>query len=70
MIKCEVVKDFTFGRFDELKNIVRRNVEVKGQLYIGDTFECDEDIAKYLYGNNERGEIVIKILEIIPQKVK
>ena len=70
MIRCEVIKEFTFGNFNELENITRRSVDTYGKLYIGDTFECKEDIARYLLGNNERGKIVIKILEIIPNKVK
>lgn len=67
MIKCQVIKEFTLERFDELKNIVRKRVETKGKLYVDDTFECDEDLAKYLMGNNEKGSTVVKIIEVDPK---
>ena len=52
MIRCEVVKEFTLSRFDELKNIKRNNYDEKGRLYAKDTFECDKELAEYLLGNN------------------
>ena len=72
MVKCEVLKDFTLERFDELKNLVRKNVnkKEKGKLYLGDTFDCTEDMARYLSGENSKKEIVIKLLEVIPEKEK
>lgn len=66
MIKCEAVKDFRIERFDELENIVRKNVEVKGKIFEGDTFECSENMAEYLTGNNPLSEVVAKIIEVIP----
>ena len=70
MIKCEVTREFTLGKFDELKNIKRKNVDTHGRLYLGDTFECDEEMAKYLTGNNTNEDIVVKILEVIPEEEK
>lgn len=70
MIKCEVIKDFTLGKFNELKNIKRRMFDENGKLFIGDTFECDKKMADYLTGNNSQGEIVVKITEIIPEETK
>lgn len=66
MIKCEVIKDFTLGKFDELKNVKRRNVNRNKhkELYIGDTFECDEKMAKYLLGDNPKNDKVVKIIEM------
>ena len=67
MIKCEVInKDFTLARFDELKNIKRKSKEEKGKLFIGDTFECSEDIYNYLNGNNKDGLVVVKLVEVVP----
>ena len=68
IVKCEATKDFTLERFDELKNIKRKNnfEYEKNKIYIGDVFECNEDLAKYLDGENAKGKIVIKILEVIP----
>lgn len=69
MIKVEVVKEFTLGRFDEIKKtIVRKGVETPGKLNVGDTFECTKELANYLMGKNDKNEIVVKVIEIIPQE--
>lgn len=70
MVKCEVIKDFTLGRFDELKNIERKGLDTKGRLYVEDTFECEKDLADYLMGDNAKGEVVVKVIEIVPEKEK
>lgn len=70
MIKCEAIKEFTLSRFDELKNIKRNNYDEKGRLYVKDTFECSKELAEYLLGNNQNNDIVVKIIEIIPEKSK
>lgn len=70
MIKCEVIKEFTLERFDELKNIKRINVDTYGKLYVGDKFECEKEIADYLLGGNDKNEVVIKVIEFIPEEVK
>lgn len=68
MIKCEVIKEFTLERFDELKNIQRKRIDSKGKLYVGDTFECDKNLAEYLTGKNEKGKVVVKVIETIPEE--
>lgn len=68
MIKCEVIENFTLEKFDELENIIRKGADTKGKLYVGDTFECDEEMAKYLNGENSYNKSVIKVLEVIPKK--
>lgn len=70
MIKCEVIKDFTFARFDELTNIKRKSIEINGKLLVGDEFECSKEIADYLTGNNPLNEVVVKIIEVEPKKEK
>lgn len=70
MVKCKVIKKFTLKDFDKLKNIVRGGIKNNhGELYINDTFECDEEMAEYLTGNNKNKDVVVKIIEVIP-KVK
>lgn len=64
MIKCLVIEQFDLKEYDKLKNIVRRCAEKYGTLYVGDKFECDEDMAKYLMGYNRLNKTVVKILEI------
>ena len=67
MIKCEVIENFTLGDFDKLKNIVRNsNIDKYGELYVRDTFECDEVMANYLTGANLKKACVIKVLEVKP----
>ena len=71
MIKCEVINDdFTLKKFDELKNIKRKDKSKnqKGKLYIGDTFECTQEMADYLTGNNAINKVVVRIIEIEPKK--
>ena len=67
MIKVEVIKNFTLGRYNELKNIQRVSVTKDGELYVGDTFECSEELADYLLGNNYKNDIVVKVIEVIPE---
>ncbi len=67
MVKVEVTEKFTLEKFDELKNIVRKNEDEKGTLFIGDIFECEESMAKYLTGDNDQNKVVVKVIEVIPE---
>lgn len=67
MIKCEAIKEFTLERFNELKNIQRKSIEVKGKILIGDTFECEKELADYLLGENDKNIVVVKVIEVIPE---
>lgn len=68
MIKCEVTEKFTLSKFEELSNIVRKNGGSRGALFVGDVFECNEEMADYLTGNNPKHTAVVKIIEVIPEK--
>lgn len=71
MIKCEVIEQFTLKDYEKIKDsIKRKSIDVKGTLFIGDTFECDENMVKYLTGNNEQGKTVVKVIEVEPEIVK
>lgn len=70
MIKVEVIENFTLKDFDKLKNIVRFDKDKKGTLFIKDTFECDEKMARYLTGDNIFKKVVVKIIEINPKTTK
>ena len=54
MIKVEVIEKFNLKDFSKLKNITRKNENRNkiGELYLGDTFECDKEMVDYLTGNN------------------
>lgn len=66
MIKCEVIEKFDLKDFEQLKNIQRKSVDVKGTLFVGDTFECNEAMAKYLLGDNVLKKTVVKVIEVEP----
>lgn len=70
MIKVEVIENFTLKDFNKLKNIVRFDKDKKGTLFIKDTFECDEKMARYLTGDNIFKKVVVKIIEINPKTTK
>jgi hypothetical protein len=67
MVKCEVIKGFTLEKFKELKNLKRKKIERDGKLNPDDIFECTEEMAEYLTGNNPKNEQVVRIIEIIPE---
>ena len=70
MIKCEVIEDVSLREFAKLTNIVRKARNVQGKLFVGDTFECTENMADYLTGNNPLNKAVVKVIEIEQPKVK
>ena len=51
MIKCETIKDFTLGKFEELQNIQRKKIDTYGKLYVGDIFDCDDKTANVVVGS-------------------
>ena len=69
MVKVEVIVGFTLGDYYKIKeSIIRKGYEKEGELFVGDIFTCDEEMAKYLMGNNKKREIVVEIVEIIPEE--
>lgn len=68
VVKVEVIKQFTLERFNEIKNIQRKLVAKYGMLFVGDTFECSKEMTEYLTGKNDKGNVVVKIIEIIPEE--
>lgn len=68
MIKVEAIKEFTLNDFNKLKNIERKSKKENGRLFVGDTFECTQEMADYLMGNNRLNETVVKIVEVEPEK--
>lgn len=66
MKKCEVISYFTLKKFNELENIVRadKNNNTKdGELFVGDTFDCTEEMYEYLNGNNQYKKSFVKAAE-------
>jgi len=68
MIKVEVVEEFTLGDFYKVKETLKRKAKEKeGKLFVGDTFECDENLLRYLTGGNPYGKAFVKVIEVIPE---
>lgn len=70
MIRVEVIESFKLEKFNDLKNIQRIGKDVQGCLFVGDTFECSQDMVEYLTGNNRLGKVVVKVIEVEPEKVE
>lgn len=69
MIKVEVIEKFNLKNFDEIKDTLKRKaIDVEGQLFVGDTFECSRTMADYLLGDNPVHRAVVRIIEIEPVK--
>lgn len=68
MVKVKALREFTYGNFDKITNLVRNDIDKKehGRLYEKDTFECTEDMAKYLTGGC--GYTLVKVIEVIPEE--
>ena len=66
MMKLEAIINFTLERFDEIKIISRKAIDTKGRLYPGDVFECNEEIANYVLGDNDKKVVAAKLIEITP----
>ena len=69
VVKCEVIENFTLKEFDKLENIKRKAKNEHGKLFVGDIFECDENMCKYLTETNALGRPFVRIIEI-PKKVE
>lgn len=75
MVRCEVInQNVTINEFNRLKNIkrIKSNDEIEQFNYfeIGDTFETDEQMAKYLSGQTPNQPIIcVKVLEVMPETI-
>ena len=67
MVKLQATQDFTLEKFNEIKITKRKNKDEKGWIYTDDIFECNDNMADYLTGGNDRKLVVAKILEVIQE---
>lgn len=70
MIRVEAIKEFTLEKFDELNNIVRKDKDETGKIFVGDTFECTQEMCDYLTGNNIKNAVVVNVIEVIPPVIE
>ena len=68
MIKCEVIENFTLEKYNQLKNVNKREKRKDNEFGIKDTFECSEEMVDYLTGNNVLNKTVVKVVEVEPIK--
>lgn len=70
MVKLEALDDFTLEEFDKLINVIRKDPSKneKGWVYLGDVFECNEKMQKYLSGDNNYKRAFARVIEVIPEK--
>lgn len=67
MIRVEAIAEFNLKDFAKLKNIERKGKAEEGKLFIGDTFDCDEEMFKYLTETNKLNRAFVKAIEVIPE---
>lgn len=70
MVKLQATRDFSLEEFNKIKIIKRKDKDEKGWIYNEDIFECDEKMADYLTGNNDKQIVVASIIEVEPKEVK
>lgn len=72
MVKLQATQDFTLEAYNQIKITKRANEEKKqeGWVYANDELECNETMANYLTGGNDKKIVVAKILEVIPEVKK
>lgn len=70
MIKVEVIERFSLGKDDykKLANIERKSIEKESELFVGDKFYCEKDMAEYLLGGNRFNRPFVKMLEVAPEE--
>lgn len=69
MIKVEVIGRFTLEDYKKLKNVKKVTNRKENEFDVKDTFECDEKMVDYLTGNNALNKVVVKVIEVNPEKV-
>lgn len=70
MIKVEVIENFTLEDYSKLKNVKKVINRKENEFGTRDTFECDEKMVDYLTGNNAFNKVVVKVIEVVPEKIK
>lgn len=68
MIKVEVIENFTLEDYNKLKNVKKVISRKENEFGARDTFECDEKMVDYLTGNNALNKVVVKVIEVKPEK--
>ena len=62
-MKVQAIEWFTLKDYDKLKNVHKVAERPENEFNVGDTFECDEEMYRYLTEKNKFSRIFVKILE-------
>lgn len=68
MVKVEAIIDFTYAKYDKIKDLESRNIKTEGKIFTGDTFCVEDKEALYLTGENDGKIVAVKVLEVIPEQ--
>ena len=66
MIKVRTIMPFTLKDYNKLSNVKKLFNRDLDAFDVGDTFECDEEMAQYLTGKNTKNLVAVEIVEVIP----
>ena len=66
MIKVRTIMPFTLKDYNKLSNVKKIFNRDLDAFDVGDTFECDEEMAQYLTGKNAKNLVAVEIVEVIP----
>ena len=67
MVKVQAIMDFTYKKYDKIKNLNSLDEIEKGKIFKEDIFEVEDDEVKYLTGENENKIVAVKVIEVIPE---
>lgn len=67
MVRVEATETFTLKDHAKVEIVTKKGSKPE-EFKAGDTFICDDDMAKYLTGANPLKRSVVKVLEVIPAK--
>lgn len=69
MVTVEALETFLFKDYDKVEIITKKTTKAN-EFAKGDRFKCDNDIAKYLCGENPLKRAVVQVIEVEPEKPK
>ena len=67
MITVEATETFSYKDYDKVEILVKQAGK-PNEFKAGDRFKCDEEIARYLGGENPIKRAVVKVIEVEPKK--
>lgn len=69
MVTVEATETFLYKDYNKVEIIAKQGTKV-GEFRKGDRFKCNDEMAKYLCGENPLNRPVVKVIEIEPKQKK